>query len=280
MDYRQRVYFGRATLDDTPGELLHSVFEHTKPERLDFPDADVFLRITSKAERMRLRACAKEPFTVEWLREHVGAGDVLFDIGANIGVYSLIAAKKPGGGARVFAFDPSYANIASLGAGMVLNHVEDAVTPIPVALSDRTGLAVFNLRSLEPGSARHSLGDDPAVDEGPVLFRQPVMTFRLDDLVQLVGLPLPNHVKLDVDGGELAVLEGASRTLSSPALRTVLIEVSTSMSEAVSAVLARHGLGLHAKVHVQNRAGEYLVWYGLFVRGASGEARPAEVLTR
>ena len=101
MDYRQRVYFGRATLDDTPGELLHSVFEHTKPERLDFPDADVFLRITSKAERMRLRACAKEPFTVEWLREHVGAGDVLFDIGANIGVYSLIAAKKPGGGARV-----------------------------------------------------------------------------------------------------------------------------------------------------------------------------------
>lgn len=279
LDYRQRVYFGRATLDETPGELLHSVFEHAKPERLDFPDADIFLRVTSKAERMRLRACAKEPFTVQWLREHVGAGEVLYDIGSNIGVYSLVAAKKPEGGARVFAFDPSYANIASLGSSTVLNGVEDAITPLPVALSDRTGLAVFNLRSMEPGSARHAL-DGVVAGEEPTLYRQPVMTFRLDDLVTAVGLPLPAHIKLDVDGGELAVLDGAARTLASPGLKTVLIEVSTELSDAIAQVLAGHGLRLHAKVDVQNRAGEYLVWYGLFTRDASVPAKPVETVAR
>ena len=284
LDYRQRVYFGRSTLDATPGELLQSVFEHTKPERLDYPGTDVYLRVTSKAERARLRACAKEPFTIEWLHEWVRADDVLYDIGSNIGVYSLVAAKKAGA-ARVFAFDPSYGNIASLGANVVLNDVVDRVTPLPVALSDRTGLSIFNLRSMEPGSARHALGDDASEEEGPTVYRQPVMTFRLDDLIEQVGLPLPNHIKLDVDGGEFAVLEGAARALASPSLRSMLIEISTSMSDEVTAILGRHGLQLHAKVNVQNKAGEYLVWYGLFTREPSSGGRaagetPVAVVTR
>jgi FkbM family methyltransferase len=267
LDDRQRLFFGRTTVGEMPGELLYDLFEHALPERLDFPDADIYLRVTSKAERLRLHACAKEPFTIEWIQQRVGAGDVLYDIGANVGVYSLVAAKKPGGGARVFAFDPSYLNIASLGANIVLNKVEDQITPLPIALSDATGMAIFALRSLEPGSARHSLGEEVS-DEGSTRYRQPVMTFRLDDLVDRMGLPLPNHIKLDVDGGELAVLAGAARTLASSSLRSMLIEVSTSMSAEITDALARYGLRLQAKVNVQNTSGEYLVWYGLFTRDA------------
>lgn len=267
LDYRERLYFGRATVESVPSELLQSVFEHSQPERLDYPDAEIYLRVTSKAERTRLKACAKEPFTVDWINQWVRPGDVFYDIGSNVGVYSLVAAKKVGGGARVFAFDPSYANVASLGANVVLNEVVDRITPLPVALSASTGLAVFALRSLDAGSARHTLGDGPSA-EGPVIYRQPVMTFRLDDLIETVGLPLPNHIKLDVDGGELAVLEGAARALGSPSLRSMLIEVSTSMSDEITQALARYGLRLEAKVNVQTRAGEHLVWYGLFTRGA------------
>jgi hypothetical protein len=116
------------------------------------------------------------------------------------------------------------------------------------------------------------------------VYRQPVMIYRLDDLVEHLGLPLPNHIKLDVDGGELAVLEGAARTLASPSLRSMLIEVSSSMSEAITDALGRHGLRLEAKVNVQNKEGEYLVWYGLFARGAAGDAprgeASVEVVTR
>jgi hypothetical protein len=96
------------------------------------------------------------------------------------------------------------------------------------------------------------------------------MMFRLDDLVDRFGLPLPNHIKLDVDGGELAVLDGASRTLASPTLRSVLVEVSSALSGAVTDVLDRHGLALEWRTSVRNKAGEYEVWYGLFGRAQSG----------
>jgi FkbM family methyltransferase len=265
LEYRHRLYFGRSTVDCTPGELLQPLLEHAKPERLDFPDADIYLRVTSKAERNRLKSCAKEPFTIDWIRAWVGAGDVLYDIGANVGAYSLVAAKKPAGGARVFAFEPAYVNVASLCANVVLNDAVDQITPMPFALSNSDGLTVFGLRVLEPGSARHWLGHG-ASQERPAAYQQPVITFRLDHLIERFGLPLPNHIKLDVDGGELAVLEGATRALASPSLRSMLVEVSTALSDEITDVLARRGLKLEAKVHVKNRAGEYLVWYGLFTR--------------
>jgi hypothetical protein len=115
------------------------------------------------------------------------------------------------------------------------------------------------------------------------VFQQPVMMFRLDDLIERFALPLPNHIKLDVDGGELAVLDGASRTLGSPTLRSVLIEVSSALSAAVTDVLDRHGLRLEWRTSVRNKAGEYEVWYGLFGRGSAnpilaGEPAAADVV--
>jgi FkbM family methyltransferase len=267
LDVRQRLYFGRVTVDEVPGELIQPLLERVKPRRLDYPHADIYLRVTSKTERNRLRACAKEPFTIDWIHDSVRPGEVFYDIGANIGAYSLVAAKKPGGGARVFAFEPSYVNMASLCANIVINDAVDHITPVPVALSASSCLTVFKLRALEPGSARHSLGEESS-PEGPTLYRQPAMTFRLDDLIDQFGLPAPHHIKLDVDGGELAVLEGASRTLASPTLRSMLIEVSTAISDEITEALDARGLRLEAREHVRNRAGECLVWYGLFTREA------------
>ena len=277
----ERRNFLRAVIDSIPADSFIALHAATKPRRLDYDRADIYMRVTTKGEEFRLRACGKEPFTIEWIHNRIGAGDVLFDIGANVGAYSLVAAKKPGGGARVFSFEPSYASITSLCANVILNNLGDQVTPMPVALSDRTSMNVFSLRDLEPGSARHALGAGDT-EEGPAVYQQPVMTFRLDDLVESFGLPRPNHIKLDVDGGELAVLDGASRTLSSPTLQSMLIEVSTSLSSAVTAALERHGLRLESKISVKNKAGEYAVWYGLFgrqsvadeVSGATADAQP------
>ncbi len=269
LEHADRVRFLRATATGIPPETwLHVVNLHT--ERLDYPDAEIHLRVSCNSERRRLRACAKEPWTVDWIDQMVCAGEVLYDIGANVGAYSLVAAKKPGGAARVFAFEPSYATLASLCANIVLNEAASHITPLPVAVSNRNALDIFKLLDVEPGAARHSLGPEPS-DEGPTVWAQPVLTYRLDDLIEHFGLPSPNHVKLDVDGGELDVLEGAAATLASPALRSMLIEVSTSLSEQITALLARHGLHLQSKVNVKNKAGEYLVWYGLFAREHTGD---------
>ena len=130
-------------------------------------------------------------------------------------------------------------------------------------------MEVFGLRNLEPGSARHVIGSD-GPDADPALYEQPVMAFSLDDLVALLGLPTPTHIKLDVDGGELAVLEGATSTLSSPALRSMLVEVAMPASDDVIGVLKRHGFLLESKEIHKTKAGEYAVWYGVFVRDGGG----------
>src|SRR5205085_779682 len=127
------------------------------PVRLDFPDHDIWLRATSDAERRwRAHACAKEPWTVRWIQEHVERGEVLYDIGANIGAFSLIAAIARS--ASVVAFEPGYASFARLCENIQINGCGEAIVPVPMPLSDTVGLVTFTYRSLEPGQSRHVLG--------------------------------------------------------------------------------------------------------------------------
>ena len=268
--HADRVRFMRAIAADVPPKLWFEL-QNASVQRLDYAGAEILLHVTSHAENIRLRACAKEPFTIEWIQSRVGGDDVLYDVGANVGVYSLVAAKNAAAG-RVFAFEPSLPNLAALAANIVLNDAGSRIVPMPFALSDATALSVFSLRSPEPGAARHMLGEGES-PEGPTIYPQPVVTYRLDDLIDDFNLPPPNHIKLDVDGGETAVLAGAERTLRMPTLHTVLVELSTTGSEAAAEMLERAGLHLEAKVDIQNKAGEYLVWYGLFSR----DPRPGSV---
>jgi FkbM family methyltransferase len=268
-----RRNFFHAVVNDVPLGSFIELQAAGKPQRLDYEHADIYLRVTNKTETFRVKACAKEPFTIDWIHSRVKHGDVLFDIGANVGAYSLVAAKKPGGGARVYAFEASYINVATLCANIALNDLAAQVTAVPVALSATTAMNVFNLRDLDSGAARHGLGEQMP-ETGQLAFQQPVMAYRLDDFIEQFELPVPNHIKLDVDGGELDVLDGASRTLSCPTLQSMLVEVAVASSAAVTQAIERHGLPLAERFTVTNRAGEQAVWYGLFERARVGTAAP------
>lgn len=192
------------------------------PRPIDFADARLYLDITSEAERLRLRPCAKEPETVEWLLAHAGEGLVLYDIGANVGVYSLIAAAiHPA--TRVVAFEPAHTTYPRLVDNIRVNAVGDRVTPLQIALGDRTGILPFAYARLDPGAADHP-GIMQGSDKGSVA-RHSVLCYRLDDLVSSFQLPMPTLLKLDVDGAELAVLVGATKTLRTPQLKSVLVEL-------------------------------------------------------
>jgi hypothetical protein len=91
----RRTYL-RAIVGGFPADAFIELQAANKPRRLDYDRADIYLRVTSKAETFRVKACAKEPFTIDWIHAHLAAGDVLYDIGANVGAYSLVAAKQPG----------------------------------------------------------------------------------------------------------------------------------------------------------------------------------------
>jgi len=232
--------------------------------RVDYPGAAIELKARTVRECFRLRATEKEPWTVDWLDGSVHPGECVYDVGANVGAYSLIAAMG-GARAQVVAFEPGFASFATLCENIAHNRVDDRVTPLPLALSDATELATLTYSALGSGEAMHRLG--PRDISGAGVFRQPLLTYRLDDVVERFGLRPPDHLKVDVDGNEVAALRGAERTLASATLRSVMVEVEAEDAKAIEALLRK--AGLECTVQTERRvkdAKRVDHWYELWVR--------------
>lgn len=126
-----------------------------------------------------------------------------YDIGANIGWYSLVLAaemRRAGRDGRVIAVEPSPGNRARLEASLALNGLEGLVEVVAGAASDRNGALAFLRDPVNHGN--HRVSDDAA---GAV---ETVPAHRLDDLVARHGWPLPRLVKADVQGHEMEALRG------------------------------------------------------------------------
>jgi len=168
---------------------------------------------------------SKEPGTVAWIEE-MSEGEVLLDVGANVGLYSLCAARFRG--ARVFAFEPESQNFALLNANIHRNGLQDAVLAYSVALSDETRFDSLYLSSFEPGGSCHAFGESVRPDGSPLAaaFRQGCFATTLDALVAAGVIPVPRHIKIDVDGIEHKVIRGGAKTLAERAVRSVLVEIN------------------------------------------------------
>lgn len=256
----------RALARSVPGLSLsyHGVrkaLQRARPTaRLDYRPQRVVVRTSSREiVEMRLQPVDKEPWTVEWLERELRAGDVLYDIGANIGVYALIAAKIAPE-AAIVAFEPAYATFAELCENVRLNGAMSAVTPLPVVLGETTRVGSLAYRDTAAGAADHTL------DQGSGSYVQPVLVHALDDLVARYGLAAPTLVKLDVDGAEAEVLRGARDVLRSPQLRSLVVEVENANTDDVQRELAEAGFRLERRI--DDRYGKLLpgIWYGVFGR--------------
>lgn len=225
-------------------------------QRMDYPAPPVLLHVDSWVEyEKRTRSAAKEPEMAWWIEHCIEPGSVVFDIGANVGAYALAIARATGGKATVYAFEPSFATFAQLSRNVFLNGCHGAVIPIHAALSERTGLASLLYRSLDSGEALHQVVASGAEERWKCVYRQPVLSYTLDDFIAQFSIPHPHHIKLDVDGIEYAVLGGAGRTLANPRLRSVLVETEEGREGAslIRGLLERAGFRLRAEyVHNQN----------------------------
>ncbi len=220
-----------------PKRLFFEIKEHLSTVvRMDYETHDIFLYADSIAEYfLRKNSCKKEPETIEWIKTYIKPGDVVYDIGANVGAYSFVADRHTGGKAKIYSFEPSFSTFAQLVNNINLNSCQGRIIPLCVALFDETDLIVLNYSSLSPGAALHALGQ-PVDNHGqsftPV-FKQPTMSFRLDDLISLFKMESPTHIKLDVDGVEMEILRGAGKTLLDPGLRTILVEIEPALDRSV-----------------------------------------------
>jgi FkbM family methyltransferase len=167
----------------------------------------------------------KEPETLAWIDKYGGQG-AFFDIGANVGLYSIyFGATKPG---NVYSFEPSVFNLALLVKNLNANGLEKKVKIVSAPLTETNQFANFTLSSTQEGGALSAFGVGYGYDGKPLTNVSSYQTlgFSLDFLFECGVLDeYPEMVKIDVDGIEHLILRGAIKTISNPACKTVLVEV-------------------------------------------------------
>ena len=205
-------------------------------DKIDYPDSEIYMVLSTSRELGRLRYWSKEySSTSLWLENNIDEKSVFYDVGANVGGYSMIASKM---GARSFAFEPGFGSFNNMCINIAINNLEDKITPIHTALADKTEFLKFQMANLAPGSAgggqglagtQNLLSEQKSINykgvHGLPNKTQFVPVYKLDDIIELFGFPLPTLVKIDVDGTEMEVLLGAKRTLCDKNVTTVLCEI-------------------------------------------------------
>ena len=184
----------------------------------------------------------KEPITIEWIAGFQ-ADDVLVDVGANVGMYTIWAAKSRG--VRVVAFEPESQNYALLNRNIHLNGLANRVHAYCLAISDNSGLSELHLSEFLAGGSCHSLGERVDFKHEPMrpAYSQGCVSARLDDLVASGAVVEPNHIKIDVDGFEPKVIAGARRIIEGGRLRSLLIEVNQNLPDHREMVAELNALG-------------------------------------
>ena len=196
----------------------------------------------------------REPETIKWIEECMSTDDMLFDVGANIGAYSLIAASNS---IKVYSFEPSATTFLILLKNIMKNKFGSRIVPLSIPLSNKCSLDYFNYYDLMGGSSTHTFG--AAIDytgkKFKPVFKQLTMSMTIDDLVFAHNVQCPNHLKIDVDGNELQILEGAVKVLACDSLKTICVEVINNVSDelGVSKLLSKFSLikdeGMGSKIN-------------------------------
>lgn len=194
----------------------------------------------------------KEPETIAWI-DTFQPGETFWDVGANVGIYSIYAGAR---GIRTVAFEPHFANYHQFCITIAANGLQDLVTPLCLAFAEGKSIAEMNLASLDIGTSMSNFGAALDFRGQPFepAFRQGMIGYDIDSFIADFGLEIPSHLKIDVDGIELAIVRGAQRTLASGKLQSVSVELIESDAEQVAAVTAiLEGAGLHF-IHKQQNA--------------------------
>lgn len=174
----------------------------------------------------------KEPDTIQWIR-NMKPDETLFDVGANMGQYAMLAAKA---GVKVHAFEPEAQNFALLIRNIAINELKN-ITAWPVALSDHFSMDVLHLSSMFAGGSCHAYGKsiDFRGEEREFPFSQGSISTTLDHFC--AKHVHPDHIKIDVDGFEHLVVQGGEVAFTH--IRTALIEINTHYPAHMEYLLPR-----------------------------------------
>jgi FkbM family methyltransferase len=189
-----------------------------------------------------------EAFMVTAMRRLTHPGDIVFDVGANIGLFVRLSIQQFCAG-RVIAFEPASQNQVLLYQNIHLGNCEDRVQVVRMALADYDGSDEFQIDDVstatgtlnvvtrgKPSQARQQYGFPPATET--------VTVARLDTLMECGALPVPQVIKVDIEGAEERLLRGAARTLERHKPRLVIELHGDEVSRAVVRFLSQLGYSI------------------------------------
>lgn len=181
-----------------------------------------------------------DPILCALAKQYVHSNAVVWDVGANIGLFSFLSAHFAGAGGRVFSFEPDTWLVQLLRRTRKLQSPASApVTVVPVAIADSVEIREFNIA--QRSRSTNFISGYGSSQTGDIAETQTVLSVSLDWLS--ARLPAPDVLKIDVEGAELEVLKGASRLLTE--IRPVILcEVCSARSPEVTSLLHAHGYRL------------------------------------
>ncbi|MBK8039037.1 MAG: FkbM family methyltransferase [Verrucomicrobiaceae bacterium] len=166
----------------------------------------------------RFLSSSYEPDVWNWLKQRTVPGSIILDVGAQFGLYSMLAARHIGAEGRVFAFEPSPETVAVLRRHLTNNGMTDRVEIVQAAVGPEEGEVTFYMAGTHPSNTLAPTTVDP-VKLTPVK----VKAITVDGFCRQRQLK-PTILKIDVEGWELQVLRGATEVVQDPAL-TICVEM-------------------------------------------------------
>jgi len=207
--------------------------------RLRVTTAGVLADVVPGNNSLALLAGVQEPKTTTWFK--VKAGEVVVDVGAHIGRYTLIAAKQA---LKVVSIEPDPSNFAMLESNIKLNEFCNIV-PLQLAVSNCRGKRRFYLASGgDTGTSSLESSWFWTLDAGVKRKEIEVECETLDSVVDSLGLDQIDWLKIDVEAHETAVLEGAGASLIRT--RNLILEVAEGNETSCRELVRRAGFELVA----------------------------------
>ena len=182
----------------------------------------------------------KEPETLEWIDSFNDNKKIIFwDVGANIGLYSIYAALKYSD-IEIISFEPSTSNLRILSRNISINKLEEKIKINQLPLTkDQNQYLMFEESEFIEGGSMNTFG--AGIDfEGKSMQpknRYKIFGTNINHLIENNILSIPNYIKIDVDGIEHLILEGASDHLNNSEIRSMSIELNENFKDQVNSVL-------------------------------------------
>jgi len=199
----------------------------------------------------------KDPDTIEWIKSFDDDA-VFLDIGANIGVFSIYAAIKHK--MTVYSFEPDASNYYVLNKNIEINKLDYFISAYCIALSNKNSFEYLYMENTRAGGAIKEYRDSKVstIKCGNLLkqcnYRQGAFGFTIDYIFSNFNLAIPNYIKIDVDGIENKIIEGALNTLKNQTIKSIVVELDTSEKSCKEVVenIESTGLKLKAISHGPN----------------------------